>query len=105
MTEKKNRNVEELKTEDLAAVSGGDHTEEWAELKVWAMRHNPEWAKEDPAEFPDGPVVRWLYMNIPEYDGSAHRDDGPTTYFVKGQDTQTMNHEEMMALLISKYGE
>lgn len=27
-TEKKNRNVEELKTEDLAAVSGGGHTEE-----------------------------------------------------------------------------
>ena len=87
------------------ANDGGGHAEEWAELKAWVIRHNPEWAGMDPSEFGDGPVTRWLYLNIPEYDGYSYKDDGPMTYYVKGQDKPTMNHEEMMALLIGKYGE
>lgn len=93
-----------LSDEELEKICGGGHTEEWAELKDWAIRHNPEWANEDPSKIGDGPVVRWLFLNIPEYDGGSWRDDGPTTYYVKGQSKPTMNHEELMALLISRYG-
>ena len=89
----------------LEEIAGGGYTEEWAELKSWAVRHNPEWADRDPSEIKDGPVIRWLFVNVPEYDGSAHHGDEPTDYFVKGQSKTVMNHEEFMALIRGKYGD
>lgn len=94
----------ELTDEMIAEITGGGYSEEWRELKDWAVRHNPEWEGRDPSTISDGPVIRYLFLNIPEYDGSAHRGDGPTTYFVKGQSVNTMNHEQFMALITSKYG-
>ena len=93
----------ELTEEQMAQITGGS-AEEWAELKAWAIRHNHEWDDKDPSSIGDGPVVRWLFLNIPEYDGSASRDNGPATYFVKGLDVKTMNHQEMMAMLTERYG-
>lgn len=94
-----------LHEEELNAVSGG-YDAEWDELKAWAVRHNPEWADRDPSTIGDGSVVRWLYMNIPEYDGSCQPGDhnGPTTYFVKNLGVNIMTHEEIMNFLIDKYG-
>ena len=94
----------ELTEEQIAEITGGGGSDEWAELKAWAIRHNSEWDGTDPSTIKDGPVVRWLFLNIPEYDGSCCRDDGPTTYFVKGLDVKTMNHEELMAMLTTRYG-
>lgn len=99
------RNSLNLSDEELQTICGGGHPEEWAELKAWAINHNPEWKGKDPTTISDGRVGRWLFLTIPEYDGFCYRDDGPTTYFVNGQSTPTMNHEQLMALLISKYGE
>ncbi|MBQ6333885.1 MAG: hypothetical protein IJI46_02290 [Erysipelotrichaceae bacterium] len=50
-------------------------------------------------------VTKWLFLNIPEYDGSAHRDDDPGDYFVKGMDKSVVTFDELMAILIAKYGE
>ena len=93
-----------LSDEELQKIYGGGHTEEWEELRDWAIRHNPEWEGKDPSKIGDGPVTRFLFINIPEYDGGSWRDDGPTTYYVKGQSKPTMNHAELMALLTSRYG-
>lgn len=94
-----------LHEEELNAVSGG-YDAEWEELKAWAVRHNPDWEGRDPSTVGDGAVTRWLFMNIPEYDGYCQPGDhnGPMTYFVKNLNVNTMTHEEIMSFLTEKYG-
>ncbi len=94
----------ELTDEMMKQFSGGSE-EEWLELKAWVIRHNPAWAGKTVDEIGDGPIVRYLYMEIPEYDGCASRDDGPADYLVNVAGKTVMNHAEFMALLRERYGD
>ena len=91
-------------TDEMLAQFAGGSQEEWNELKAWALRHNPKWAGKTIDQVGDGPVVKYLYLEIPEYDGSASKDNGPCDYFVNNAPKRVMNHEEFMALLIERYG-
>ena len=95
--------MEELTDEMMEQITGGNK-QEWLELKEWALRHNPKWAGKTVDQIGDGPVIRYLYTEIPEYGGSACRGDEPADYFVNGAEKRVMNHKEFMTLLNERHG-
>ena len=94
----------EISDEMIAEVSGGGYYDDMKELKAWAARHNPEWEGRDPSSINTGELVGYMMKNVPEFDGTRHRGNGPTTYYVKGLPVETMNHEQFMAMITAKYG-
>lgn len=94
-----------LTEENLESISGGNEAQ-WDEVIGYVQSYV---LKTDPGYFrnPDDPKpiesARWLYKNVPEFDGAAigQSDTSGNSYFFVGK--SPMSHNEFMEYLKSNY--